>query len=72
MASSTSKKALIRRYDRETLAGYVNPASFVQPEGVELISEDGRISLVPFGEITHAGLVFVLKSQCQQVTGKFP
>ena len=42
LAASTTKKALIRRYDRETLAGYVNPASFLQPEGVELLSDQGQ------------------------------
>ncbi len=48
MASSTTKKALIRRYDRETLAGYVNPLSFLQPEGVELLSDQANVTIVPY------------------------
>ena len=51
MAASTTKKALIRRYERETLAGYVNPASFLQTEGVELLSDQGHASIVPYAEI---------------------
>ena len=51
MSASTTKKALIRRYDRETMAGYVNPASFLQPEGVELLSDQGHASIVPYPEI---------------------
>ena len=51
MTASTTKKALIRRYDRETLAGYVNPTSFLQPEGVELLSDQGYASIIPYSEI---------------------
>lgn len=51
MASSTTKKVVIRRYDRESLAGYVNPAGFLQPEGIELLSEDGNVARVPYPEI---------------------
>lgn len=57
MPASTTKKALIRRYDRETLAGYVNPASFLQPEGVELISDQGRASIVPYPDIKLVAFV---------------
>ena len=51
MSASTTKKALIRRYDRETLAGYVNPSSFLQQDGVELLSDQGHTSIVPYPEI---------------------
>ena len=57
MAASTTKKALIRRYDRESLAGYVNPASFLQPEGVELLSDQGHASIVPYPEIKLVAFV---------------
>ena len=51
MSTSTTKKALIRRFDRETLAGYVNPTSFLQLDGVELLSDQGYTSIVPYSEI---------------------
>jgi hypothetical protein len=57
LASSTTKKALIRRYDRETLAGYVNPLSFIQPEGVELLSDQANVTVVPFSEIRSLAFV---------------
>ncbi len=57
MPASTTKKTLIRRYDRETLAGYVNPASFLQPEGVELLSDQGHTSIIPYPEIKLVAFV---------------
>jgi hypothetical protein len=57
LPASTTKKALIRRFERETLAGYVNPASFLQPEGVELLSDQGHASIVPYPEIKLVAFV---------------
>jgi hypothetical protein len=57
LAASTTKKVLIRRYDRETLAGYVNPLSFLQPEGVELLSDQAKVTVVPFREIRSLAFV---------------
>ena len=57
MPASTTKKALIRRYERETLAGYVNPASFLQPEGVELLSDQANVTIVPYPEIRSVAFV---------------
>jgi hypothetical protein len=51
LPASTTKKAVLRRYDREPLAGYVNPASCLQREGVELLSAEGNVSTVPYSEI---------------------
>jgi hypothetical protein len=51
LAGSTTKKAIIRRYDREPLAGYLNPVSFLQPAGVELLSAEGNIATVPYIDI---------------------
>ena len=51
MAGSTAKKVLIRRFDREPLTGFVNPNSYLQPGGVELLSPSGTLSVVPYSEI---------------------
>src|SRR5689334_15822942 len=48
---------MIRRFDRPPLAGYVNPISFLQPEGVELLSADGNIAVVPYAEIKAVAFV---------------
>ncbi len=57
MAASTTKKAVVRRYQREALAGYVNPASFLQPAGVEVLSEEGKVVVVPYAEIKSVAFV---------------
>ena len=51
MAGSTTKKAVIRRFDREALTGYLNPSTFQQLTGIELLSEDGNVATVPYAEI---------------------
>ena len=65
MPASTTKKALIRRFERETVAGYVNPASFLQPEGVELLSDQGRASIVPYAEIKLVAFVREFESAAE-------
>lgn len=57
MASSTTKKAVIRRFQRETLAGYLNPAAFLQPSGVELLSAEGQVTTIPYEELKTVSFV---------------
>jgi Family of unknown function (DUF6982) len=57
VAASTTKKTLIRRFDRESLQGYVNAQSFLQPGGVEFLTPSGSIVLVPYQEVKS--VVFV-------------
>jgi hypothetical protein len=57
LAASTTKKAVIRRFDREPLTGYLNPISYQQPSGVELLSAQGDILTVPYGEIKTVSFV---------------
>lgn len=47
----------MRRFDREALQGYLNPLSFLQVDGVELLSADGNVSLVPYSEIKSIAFV---------------
>ena len=51
MAGSTAKKVLIRRFDREPLTGFVNAQTYLQPEGVELLTPSGTLSVVAYSEI---------------------
>jgi len=51
MASSTTKKAQVRRFDRESLSGYVNTLSYLQLTGIELLLADGKMLSVPYSEI---------------------
>jgi hypothetical protein len=57
VAASTNKKVLVRRYDRETLAGHVNPAYYLQPEGVELVSTQGNTVVVPYPDVKSVAFV---------------
>jgi hypothetical protein len=51
------KKAAIRRFDRETLSGYVNPVSYLQLTGVELLSANGNVAIIPYPEIKTVSFV---------------
>jgi hypothetical protein len=57
VSGSTTKKAVIRRFDREPLAGYVNPVSCLQPAGVEMLSIQGNTDTVPYIEIKTVSFV---------------
>ncbi len=57
MAGSTTKKAIVRRREKEALAGYINPISYLQPGGVELLSSEGNISCIPYQEIKTVSFV---------------
>jgi hypothetical protein len=57
LAGSTTKKAILRRFDKEPLAGYVNPLSFLQPAGIELVSPESRATVVPYAEVKTVSFV---------------
>jgi Family of unknown function (DUF6982) len=57
MAGSTTKKAIVRRFDRESLAGYVNPLSYLQLTGIELLLPDGNVLTVPYAELKTVAFV---------------
>ncbi len=51
MGGSTNKKVLVSRFDREPLSGFVNPQNYLLPEGLELLSQDGAVTIVPYAEV---------------------
>lgn len=51
MASSTSKKVVVRRFDRESVNGFVNPRTYLQPAGIEVLSTAGTVSILPYAEV---------------------
>jgi len=51
LAGSTTKKVLVRRFDRESLTGFVNPVTYLLPAGVELMKTDGTVAIVPYQEV---------------------
>jgi hypothetical protein len=51
LGGSTNKKVLVTRFDRESLSGFVNPQDYLHAEGLELLSQDGTINIVPYEEV---------------------
>jgi hypothetical protein len=49
-ASSTSKKVLVSRFDRETLPGFVNTQTYLCAEGIELLTAGGTVQMIPYLE----------------------
>jgi len=51
LTGSTSKKVVIRRFERESITGVVNPRTYMQPGGVEILTQAGSVAVVPYAEI---------------------
>ena len=51
MASSTAKKVIVRRFDRENLTGFVNIFSYLQPNAIELLTPEGALVILPYDEV---------------------
>jgi len=48
---STHKKVLVSRFDREPLWGFVNPHCYQLAAGLELMTQNGSVSVVPYDEV---------------------
>lgn len=57
MAVSTSKRIVVRRFERESIPGFVNPQNYLQTQGLELLSQSGTVLVVPYDEIKAAYFV---------------
>lgn len=57
MSGSTVKKVVVERFDRERLRGYVHPQSYRQAEGLELMSPDGSVAVVGYGQVRAVSFV---------------
>ena len=51
MASSTTKKVQVWRFDRELVAGFVNPGTYLTEVGAEILTVAGSLATVPYPEI---------------------
>jgi hypothetical protein len=66
LAGSTTKKAVLQRFDKEALAGYVNTVSYLQPTGVELLSAQGNLATVPYAEVKSVAFVREFEAEEQE------
>ncbi|MCC6264172.1 MAG: hypothetical protein IT169_11385 [Bryobacterales bacterium] len=57
LLTSTTKKIIVRRFDRESIPGFVNLATYLQPDFVELLLVSGVAQRVPFTEIKSVAFV---------------
>ena len=51
MAGTTNKKVVIRRFEREPVTGFVNPRTYLLPGGVEVLTQGGTVTVVPYSEV---------------------
>jgi len=49
--SSTHKKVVIRKLDKSLVRGYIDPRTYMNPNGVELLEYDGHLVSVPLDQI---------------------
>ncbi len=54
---STHKKVIVRKLDRDSVAGFVNPAAFVVEGKVEMLNTSGQVVTVDLDEVK--GVYFV-------------
>lgn len=51
MSSSTHKKVILRRNEQEPVRGWVNPQAFLSEVGVEMMTMEGNVAVLPFAQI---------------------
>ena len=51
MPSSTAKRVLLYRFDRQPLEAIVNPANYLQDASIELITVSGALQSVPYADV---------------------
>jgi hypothetical protein len=54
---STHKKVIVRKIGRDSLSGYVSPASFVAEGKLELLNQSGKVVLIDLAEIKSVDFV---------------
>lgn len=51
MGVSTHKKVLVSRFDRDTLSGFVSPQGYLLAHGLELMTQAGSVTILPYDEV---------------------
>jgi hypothetical protein len=51
LVSSTAKRVVVYRFDRQPLEGFVNPVTFLLAGAVEILSVEGAVQTVPYAEL---------------------
>ncbi len=51
MSTSTHKKVILRRNGQDPIRGWVNPSAFLNEQGVELMTLDSQVAVLPYAEV---------------------
>ncbi len=51
MASSTAKPVVAYRFERQPVEGFVNPATFLLPTGIEVLTRAGSVRTILYSEL---------------------
>ncbi|WP_321476769.1 DUF6982 domain-containing protein [uncultured Paludibaculum sp.] len=57
MSGTTAKKVILERFDRERVRGFVHPQTYLQAAGVEILSPDGSVALIPYAQVKAVSFV---------------
>jgi hypothetical protein len=55
LASSTVKRVVVYRFNRQSAEGYVNPSAYLLPDGLTLLTTGGSLEVVPYSELKALG-----------------
>ena len=66
LASSTAKKVIVRRFERESVSGFVNQFSYLQPQAIELLTPEGSLALLPYAEVRSVAFVKDFEEDSEQ------
>lgn len=51
LLASTAKRVVAYRFDHRPLEGFLNPATFLLPDGIELLTMEGAVEVIPYGRL---------------------
>ena len=51
LSQSTHKRVVVRKMNKDVVRGYVNPQTFLKPEGVEVLSVTGQVVFLSYKEV---------------------
>ena len=57
MSGSTAKKVAVRRFDRETVCGFVDPKSYLQAQSLEVLKPSGELAILPYAQVKYVSFV---------------
>jgi hypothetical protein len=67
VSSSTHKKVICRRVDKDAVRGWVNPQAFLAGDSIELLSLDGQVSQLPLEEVKALHFVREFEDQGEKL-----